>query len=347
MSRLVTVHGLVGRWTAFAVALGLFSVSLAAVFGQSDGSSYVPGPAPFILPIEWQCQEDVPTPLDRTDFGLNEQVDFWIDPTTWVDEDYSVDPYGNLTPVYDSLGLVIWSVTGAGTIYPTIGYSTTLTVDEVTQDSPVSVEAQVWDSETLGLDPPVTLQAGGGGGMMGQVPTGIQGVVWYDDLGVGAPGPPNNQVGARSRFWYQVTPAFVNFSATQFQENIPAIPLPPPYAAPVWPDGTPVNIGANIVPFNVANVTFGPPNAQVLQPNMVRDRIGTGPWPVGQLGDPPQAFSYSVPVPLEYSSAGAWIRIASTNSKWHPREFQANLQARVGLDPGSGPVWGGLQGPWQ
>jgi hypothetical protein len=301
----------------------------------------------MIGPIQWSCVEAIPTPQNRTDFGMNEQVNFWIDSTTWQDQDYYIDPYGNQTVVYDSMGTVTWTATGAATIYPLTGTSTLLTVNDLTQDSPVGVTVSVADSGTLGVDAPVPMGAGGNG----RVPTGIQGVQLDQDLGVGTPSTcdpdTQNQIGARSLFWYQVTPAAVNFANTDFRENIPAIPLPPPYAAPVWPDGTEITSAADIVPFSVDNQTFGPPGNQVVQANMVHDRLTSGPYPKARLGDPPQAFGWFVPVPLEYFGGGAWNRITSTNSKDHWRDYQATLKARVGIDPGSGTVWGGLQGPWQ
>lgn len=54
MSGLAMSHGLVLRGTALAAALTLFGVSLAAVFGQTSGS-YLPGPAPTVGPIQWEC----------------------------------------------------------------------------------------------------------------------------------------------------------------------------------------------------------------------------------------------------------------------------------------------------
>jgi hypothetical protein len=85
----------------------------------------------------------------------------------------------------------------------------------------------------------------------------------------------------------------------------------------------------------------------VLSPNWVLDQISSGLDPIGRLGAPAVAFRYDVPVPLEFFGGGAWNRIAATNAKVHPRDYQASTQARVGMDPGGGVVWGGLQGPWQ
>lgn len=210
MLRLARVPGSVVRWIAFAAALALFGVSLASVFAQSGGS-YQAGPPPTIGPIQWSCVEDIPLPQNRTDWGLGEQVNFWIDSTTWQDQDYFIDPYGNQSTVYDSMGTVTWTVTGAGTIYPSTGTSTMLTVSsDVSQDTFVGLQAQVKDSGTMGLDQPVMFLAGG----MDRVPTGIQGVQFSTDQGLGTLATPPNKpttIGASSDFWYQVTPATVNF----------------------------------------------------------------------------------------------------------------------------------------
>lgn len=283
-----------------------------------------------------------PIPLNRSDFGINEQVNFRIDPSSWEDQDYYVDPYGIQSVVYDSMGPVTWSATGAGTVYPLTGNNTTLTVGGVEVDSPVSVQAEVQDSGTKGLDQLVMLQAGGGG-MMAWVPTGIQLVQLESDRGLGVLGPPNRQIGAFSRVSYQVTPATVNFTAVPFQENIPAVPTPP--AVLNWPDGTAINYPARLIEFNVSNVVIG----GVLSPNWVLDQLWEGPYPIGRLGAPPAAFNFDIPVPLEFFPGIPFLpqRIAATNNKVHPREFKATTQTRVGLNPGGGTVWGGLQGPWQ
>lgn len=310
------------------VAFFCLHLGVVLLLASSPGY-YLPADPPSIASILHETVEDVPTPKSRLDIGIYEAVQLSIDPATWIDLDHYVEQDGSLTPTYDSMGEVIWTANGAGAVYPTVGISTLLIAEGVSADSPVSALATIFDSGTKGLDQPVILQVQ----MQVRVPNAIQGVVLRDNPGLGMVGPPNNQIGAFSRFWYQITPANVNFALSPLRENIPAVAIN-------WPDGTNENVAARVVPFNCFNlVILGPP--ALLVPNMVLDNISSGLRPVARLGAPAVAFNYNVPVPLEYQANNAgWVLFANTN---HPREYDATLRARVGLNG----VWGGWQGPWR
>jgi len=114
-------------------------------------------PLPTIGDIQSQCVELAPSPRDRTDVGLGEEVLCWIDPTTWQDRDICTDPDGHRSEVFDTLGAVVWSVEGAGTVYPIVtdGSPVTLTADLADHDATATVIALVLDSGTLGEDPPI------------------------------------------------------------------------------------------------------------------------------------------------------------------------------------------------
>jgi len=120
---------------------------------QATTQSYLPGPPPTVGDIQHRTVS--PFNPSRTDIGIGESVNCWIDPNTWYDADIQIDAYGNKTIVYDTMGTVTWSASGAGRVYPIVGDSTTLTADLTDADDTLTVQAAVTDSGTMGRDPPV------------------------------------------------------------------------------------------------------------------------------------------------------------------------------------------------
>lgn len=118
---------------------------------------YSPGPPPSIGEIKSMCVEKYPAPRDRTDLGIGEAVLCWIERDTWHDTDICTDADGKQTEVADTLGVVVWSVEGIGTVYPIVtdGSAVTLTADLGGEVDTATVFATVRDSGTLGEDPPI------------------------------------------------------------------------------------------------------------------------------------------------------------------------------------------------
>jgi hypothetical protein len=135
--------------------LGITVTSLACQ--QTQTQRYSPGSPPTIGDIQSECVELAPTPRTRTDVGIGEEVSCWIDTSTWQDTDICTDSDGRQSEVSDSLGEVIWSVEGLGTVYPIVtdGSAVTLTADFADHDGAATIIATVMDSGTMGEDPPI------------------------------------------------------------------------------------------------------------------------------------------------------------------------------------------------
>lgn len=179
---------------AVLVVFALVCAQVPSVSGQT----YDPGPPPMIGPIQHETVEILPEPRSRTEVGIGEEVTCWVDPATWVDVDYLVDPYGQQIPVNDAMGTVTWSVSGPATVYPTVGTTTTVTVDLVDTQATVTVIATVDDSGTKGDDNPVELNQ-----IMMLVfpPEGVQVMGDQNNQPPGwNAGPPNNRIGMSSLF---------------------------------------------------------------------------------------------------------------------------------------------------
>jgi hypothetical protein len=139
--------------------LGIVAAGLLSQEAQAQ--SYSPGSAPIVGDIQTMCVEQYPAPQTRTDVGIGEQVSCWIG--SWSDTDIYTDPYGNQWNVSDSVGSITWSVSGPGSIYPTVTYGLSqvmLTIDLADADATVTVTATVKDSGTLGVDAPVQKKQG-------------------------------------------------------------------------------------------------------------------------------------------------------------------------------------------
>lgn len=324
------------RW--FAMATVVLLVAPLAILGQ--GPSYLPGPAPTIDPIQHQCVETL-LPQDRTTIGIGEQVNCWIDRSTWRDTDYQVDSYGTQTPIKDSMGTVTWWADGQGSVYPPTGDSTLLTADLAAADGSVTVNAIVPDSGLLGVDTPLTLLVKffiliPNGGQLNKV-TDAPLAAWVN-------GPPNNNIGANSKFDGQVTPAIVSFAWVPFRENIPAQKFAN------WPDGTPNALEAEIVEYWV-------PSADVAGVNSFRDTIRSttnGLEPIGRLAG--WHYEWSRSIPNDFKDGGGTWRQYTVEQ--HSRNFGLPVPipnppyitcfplVRVG-DQANNTLWGGWMGPWQ
>jgi hypothetical protein len=305
---------------------GLLVSAAAAAFAAPPvfGQTYLPGPPPTVGPIQHQTVEDLPAPTSRTNIGIGEQVNCWIDPSTWQDTDYLVTPYG-LVPVQDSMGTVTWSASGLGSVYPLVGNSTTLTADLATASGSVTVSAVVPDSGLLGIDAPINLALA----FAVFIPNGIQALSVRDDRAFGTAPPPENVIGFRSYFTCQVLPTIVNFRRVNFRENKPGDNW-------TWPNNTPGSTMPSIEPYNVGN--------QGGQVNITIDTISSGGYPIEYLSAA-DYFSYTIRVPSEYQAAGGgWVSffLNETHDKiyYRPADGQAVFN-------GSNELQGGTMGPWR
>jgi hypothetical protein len=137
-------------------SIGMLLV-VACLGAKTQVQRYSAGPPPTIGDIQTMCVEQAPAPQTRTDVGIGEEVLCWIDTNTWQDTDLRTDTDGNKSNVSDTLGEVVWSVEGLGTVYPIVtdGSAVTLTIDLADFDGTATAIATVRDSGTLGEDPPL------------------------------------------------------------------------------------------------------------------------------------------------------------------------------------------------
>lgn len=124
---------------------GLVGMVVAACLcQQAKAPSYVPGP---LLPdADIQHQTVSPFNSSRTEIGIGESVNCWIDPSTWQNPDIYIDGEGNRTNVSGTVRTPIWSANGAGSVYPIVGVRTTLTADLTDADATVTVQATLFNS---------------------------------------------------------------------------------------------------------------------------------------------------------------------------------------------------------
>ncbi len=315
----------------------LLSIVMAGLLSsQVQAQSYDPGPLPTIGDIQTMCVEQYPAPQDRTDVGIGEDITCSIDTSTWQDTDIYTDPYGNQWNVSDTLGEITWDVSGPGTIYPTVGDSTTLTIDLMDADAPVTVIAMAYDSGTLGADPPVQKQKV----LNAKVPTGVD-PVGFTDL------PPfqagTDLIGCRTNFILQVTPKNVNFNNTFVRENFPDYTW-------TWPNGQDDKIpGAKTPGVKPKTGQAGP----VTLPNIIPDIVGTygADYTVDYLKDKNTGqyvdFDKPIPkIPLEYQDKdGKWQNFDNTGTR--PRHWTGATKAgRCGVVAIT-ELWGKDQGPFK
>ncbi len=233
----------------------------------------------------------------RSILGIGETVTFTTDPPTSA----------------------TWSVSGAGTVSPTVGTRTTF---EATLD-PASpeVEATIGSSTCHFVFTTI-------------VPTGIDNAV-SADVGCGAPGPPNNTIGAETDFSQVMLPSTVSFGGARvmFRENIPG-------GAFTWPDGT-----ADMSLQRVVNYTVSSANG-LIDMSKLCGKPYSRLIPSG--GTAPVAFRFEINVPEEYQNeGGGWVQWLGTEN--HPKEFRAGDGAcRTIIEATNGRSGtGSWQGPWR
>lgn len=235
------------KWALFLLGIAALVLLSQYAMTQDCTPGYSAG-SDSIGDIQSSCEEQCPEPQDRTDVGIGELVDCWIDTSTWRGTAiYTYAESCDRTAVSDPLGSITWTVSGQGSIYPTTGASTTLTVDLADEDNIVTVFATATDS--LLVDPPVQKQKA----FNAKVPNGAN--CYYDsDVAIGVLGPPNDWIGGQTSFNVQVMPANVNFNRVTFRENIPQNNW-------TWNDGTKNTFGPKTVNYTVKNNAANPPRA--------------------------------------------------------------------------------------
>jgi hypothetical protein len=202
-------------WLILTLCLAL---AVAGSLGAQAPPGYSPGPPPTIGDIQTMCVEQYPAPQTRTDVGIGEQVNCWIDTSTWSDTDIYTDPYGNQSYVSDTLGSITWTVTAPATIYPSMTYDSTpvtLTVDLADADGVLTITAMIADSGLLGVDPQVQKQKA----MNKKVPKGANPIAFNDQPPYQNPG--TDLIGCKTIFLVQIVPQNVNFSGVSVRENLP------------------------------------------------------------------------------------------------------------------------------
>jgi hypothetical protein len=305
--------------------LGFFLLSIALVFGalivwrlmlntsaiaQEKGQDSPPQQETQNIGDIQHATELIPTPLSRTEIGIGEAVDCWIDPGTWTG------------PSGDSIGAVSWALYGQGTLSTTAGGSTTYTADITSTPYSATVIATINDSK--GWTPAIQKQVV----FAVQTPNGYK-FQWNSDKVPGVPGPPNNQIGVHSAFDCYVQPQNVNFANVNFRENIPGDTW-------VWPDGTKGNRPTAVVTYNVGADTAG-------NNNWTPDDMDMPLFPIGILNG--QDYSFNVRIPEEYQSNGNWLSFFP--NEVHFRKFiGASGKGTCGINPG-GAVTKVPEGPWQ
>jgi len=315
MSRGTLITAVVG----VGVVLGCLSVA--------TGTTYMPGPAPSCV-LYHETVEDVPEPRDRSEIGCGEEVTCWID--DWQDTDWEMLPEGGHTEVQDTMGDVQWCTYGAGTVDPEWGTTTTLSADSVDNDTSVYVYAYVHDSGDKGLDNSVMVSAG----FAVRKPTNIRVYFWEDaPAGDWTKGPPDNNMGAISKFYYQVLPATVNFNKMQVRENILE-------QSSLWPCGFYYTKYAEVKTVTLTSAVVG----GVKRPNMLADSVGLGLYDKGFLWDGSAYLEcwHIIDIPFEYKTT-QWRPFKTIT---HVKRFATTFKAQMAVSAYNF-LYGAEQGPWQ
>jgi hypothetical protein len=146
-------------WILLLLGIALLGTAVMGLLTrQIHTRCYAPGPLPTIGDIQSKCVAEYPAPRNRTHVGIGEQVFCWIDSATWHDTDICIDADGKQSEVSDTLGMIVWTVNGPGTVCPLVTYDsspTVLTVDLESHNATATVVATVTDSGMLGKDPPI------------------------------------------------------------------------------------------------------------------------------------------------------------------------------------------------
>lgn len=314
-------------WT---ILLGIVVAGLFVQYARPQGCTpgYSAGWS-TIGNIQTQCVFQYPAPQTRTDVGIGEQVTCSIDPSTWQGYAIYTDAYCNQSQVSDSLGEITWSVSGPGSVYPTTGYSTTLTVDLADEDGVIAVSATATD--WLAVNPPVQRQQALNEKVpKGSVPlsaTDAPNATWVQGMA---------NLGAGSNILFQIQPNTVNFGNGTFQVPFSGVPNL------IWP-----NQDKN----SIAAVTWGgwqTENVGATQ-NLKTFPMSYGLVPVGKIAG--QNFTIPNSGILQYrDKGGKWTGINSFSGIVQFSGATNKTQLGLSLTDASNKLntlLGGAQGPWQ
>lgn len=289
---------------------------------------WLPGAAPTAHIDHWTWAF-LPQDRTRTEIGIGERVQ--LDVSNYSDMDIYVDDLGFQYDWEDTLGRVEWTVDGPGEVWPFDRADPTFTAALWAQDTSATVSVVMHDTESMGLDPPITRSLS----FTIRVPNGIL-VQFLADAPIGTPGPPIQSMGAQSYFNCWILPDTVNFYMASFQENMPD-------KLCNWPDGTQWLRPATIWPYDVSDYYSG--GGDFDRPNYQTDRLSTGlhnPEHLKLLNVSPPVYDdcqWDVPVPHQFLSVNGWVTFRTLTHflKFQGGDFQSQVKSEE---------WGGLQGPY-
>jgi len=118
-----TAVGKFGVWVPLLLTPALAMAQAQPAQEPSDAHSR---PPPIRGNIKHQAVAEFPLPRDRTEFGIGEEVDFWIEPKDGEGPD----------------AVIAWWVDGTATVYPVLGIRTRVTLDLTDKDSGFIVRAE-------------------------------------------------------------------------------------------------------------------------------------------------------------------------------------------------------------
>lgn len=190
--------------------LGAVAVALVMLLGAPLSGATYEVYTGISAEMKHECTETCPGPVTRSTVGICETVRCEI--INFVDKDKKITSAGEEFP-NDSLGMVKWYTEGGGSCFPLEGRTTVFTAPY--EGTTCCVQAEVHDSHKMADDPALWLQVL----FYVVAPNGVT-PTYMDDVALGMQGPPNNKVGARSRFYLQILPATVSFRWARFRENI-------------------------------------------------------------------------------------------------------------------------------
>jgi hypothetical protein len=319
------------------VSRNVSSIGLACslfIASTANGQTYAPGQKPSVNEIVHVAVEELPAPQTRTTIGIGEDVSCSIDESSWSDPDDQING-SKKTTVYDKMGQVKWSASGAGTVYPIYSTSTTLTADLVSADDTVTVEASIVDAGLFALDYPP-----GGGAlvkvlvMQVKVPTSMN-AAFGKDGEAGTKGNPPSWMRALAAFDVQVLPTNVSFNKAAFRFNFPKdqeITLP---------SGAKFGTKAGTYAWGVRT------NKIVV--NYLEDIVDSGVFKTSDMIDANKMaknVSWSVNFPAEFEGPkGTWNSFAPNFS----HDFAADgtaLTVTPGVTAANGAQKGNAMGPW-
>lgn len=154
----------------------------------------------------------------------------------------------------------------------------------------------------------------------------------FSDLSMGTVGPPNNHIGARSRFKNYTHPDDVSFYMVQMREYFPT-----GQNTWTWPDGTTDSF--EHAPVEWRTTAFGG--------NVNYDTSSSDLFPIDRIynGLAYVSFGYDINFELQWKGDGGdWTTWFNPN---HPKEFRGNDRKARTIFEVENTVYGGWMGPWQ